>query len=860
MIIKKSAKYTDLILSFFLPFLILGLVYLVHGIYPFSPKTILICDLNGQYIDFYSAFHEIINQGKSIFYSWNAGMGLNFCGLFAYYLSSPFSFIVLLFKKQYLPEALLLMTLLKAGSAGLTFAIFARYFHSGTKPAVLIFSLLYALMGYSVVYSFNLMFLDGVIFLPLVILGIEKILKENKYFLFVISLAIIIIANFYIAYMIGLFSLLYFLIRFFSVHTRQELELFKQKVSLFFISAAFAIGLTAFLWLPTFFALIFAQGCPGLSLKWNINFELFDLAAKLQIGAYDTLKLSGLPNIYCGLLPLLLLPLFFWNNMVKFKEKIMYSAFFVILIASFLFSNLDLAWHAFDEPDWFLYRYSFVFSFLMLALAYREFSKINTLDMRKLSKVFFVWLVILILLQKLHYSYLSDKLLVISMFLLALYSLIIYLAAKVPDKKKAVVLLLVIFIIAEALLNSWYLLRRLDGEFAYTAREKYTGTLNQLEDIIPQIQEKDRDFYRLDRIGGRSFNDPMNLNYNGLTHFSSMAYVPLHQFLHKLGYLSTAQYKSVNFAGSTPISSSILGIKYVISAEDMGLGYREAITSQEYDVYENTYALALGFMVSKQLKTLDFSVENPFRVQSDFINLAQGRGINALEYFKPLKVTDIELDNVYITKENNMEVYKRVNSALEASVEFTLENPSDQQIFASFHAINSYVEIYLNEIKLDGYYPVYNKRIVDLGFHRKNEPLKFKLVFSHDGFSLKHKYFFGLTKENLAKALVPLRESLFEVNNMTDRSVKGSVKARKDQLLFTSIPYDPGWQANVDGERTPITKIGGSLIALELTEGLHEIEFFFEPRGLRLGIFTSVCALILLLVFWAVFKRKKVIL
>lgn len=857
MVIKKAAKYIDLLLSFFLPVLILGLAYYTHDIYPFGPKTVLICDLNGQYVDFYSSFQEMIRQGKSMLYSWQAGMGLNFCGLFAYYLSSPFSFIVLLFKKQNLPEALLLMTLLKAGSAGLSFSIFARYFRNNTKPAVLIFSLLYALMGYSIVYSFNLMFLDGVIFLPLVILGVEKILREDRYFFFIISLAIIIIANFYIAYMIGLFSLLYFLTRFFSVYTSQEFKLFRQKLSLYFRSAAFAVGLSAIIWLPTFFALTYTQGSPDFPIKWSINFKLFDLAAKLQLGSYDTLKLSGLPNIYCGLLPLLLLPLFFWDGRVKYREKIVYSASLVFLIASFLFSNLDLAWHAFDEPDWFLYRYSFVFSFLIITSAYREFNRIQAVDTRKLSKVFFVWLVILILLQKFHYTYLSDKLLIISMFLFALYSLIIYLLVKAPDKRKAALVFLVILVALEASLNSWYLLRRLDGEFAYTTREKYAGTLEELESVIPLIREKDQGFYRLDRVGGRTFNDPMNLNYNGLTHFSSMANAPLHQFLHKLGFLSTAQYKSVNFAGSTPISSSILGIKYVISAQEMGLGYREVISSKDYNVYENTYALPLGFLASRQLKALDYSVENPFQVQRDFINLAQGRDKTGFEYFNPLKVTNVELNNVFITKENNMEVFQRINSTLEASVEFTIDNPADQQIFASFHAINSYVEIYLNGIKMDGYYPVYNKRIVDLGFHRKNKPLKFKLVFNNDGFSLKHRYFFGLTEENLSKALLPFRESLFEVNTVTDRSVKGTVKAGKDQLLFTSIPYDPGWQAFIDGNRTPIIKIGGSLIALELTEGRYEIEFVFEPRGLRSGILISVSTLILLLLFRTVFRGKK---
>ncbi len=852
---EKAKNNLDILGSFFIPLIIMSSIYALHGMYPVGPKTVLICDMNGQYVDFYAAFYEILTQGKSLFFSWEAGMGFNILGLFAYYLSSPFSLIILLFKKQNLTEALLLITLLKIGTAGLTFAILVKYIGRGTKTSVVIFSVLYALMSYSIVYSFNIMWLDGVIFLPLVILGTEQIIRENRLVILFISLVIIFFANFYIAYMVGLFSLLYFIVRFFSEYSWQERSLFVRKFGLFLASAIVAAGCTAFLWIPTYSALSYGQGAPEFSMfSWSINFKLFDLLSKLQLGSYDTLKFQGLPNIFSGLLPLVLLPLFFSSAKIALKQKLLYLSLFTVLIFSFNFYNIDLMWHGFDKPDWFLYRYSFVFSFLMLLLSYRSFNLLQPSDLPKVFRISLVWVILIILLQKFNYAYLSDRLLVISLFLIGMYYLFLHgLAIQLDsNKKKAILIALTCLIFMEASLNSWYLVRRLDGEFGYTAREDYRGKVARLEKIVPEIEVRDNDFYRLDRIGGRSFNDPLNLNYKGITHFSSMSNLALHQFLRQLGFLSTAGYKSVNFAGSTPITESLLAVKYVISAQEKGLGYKSIFSENDYQVYENNFSLPLGFMVSPKLKELDISQNNPFQLQNDLVNLAQGNELirpDYIDFLVPLDIYEVELNNVYITTEKGRDIYTKINENEESWVEFTIVNPREQQVYACFDSINIATEIFLNDEGIGGYLPVNNKRIIDLGFHSKDEVLKLKVAFKYGEFTLVNKFFYGLNEADLSKAILPLTEGMMDITKVADTSVSATILAIDDGLLFTSIPYDPGWTVFVDGEKSSISKIGESLLATELTKGEHLVEFNFWPRGLTLGLLVSGVSFILVIGF-----------
>ncbi|HPJ22411.1 MAG TPA: YfhO family protein, partial [Clostridia bacterium] len=94
--LKKNYVY---LLIFLIPVLILVLVYAVRKVYPFGSNSVLVLDLNAQYIYYYEAFRDAVLGDKSLLYSFGRTLGGEFVGIYAYYLASPFSLILLIFPR-----------------------------------------------------------------------------------------------------------------------------------------------------------------------------------------------------------------------------------------------------------------------------------------------------------------------------------------------------------------------------------------------------------------------------------------------------------------------------------------------------------------------------------------------------------------------------------------------------------------------------------------------------------------------------------------------------------------------------------------------------------------------------------------
>ena len=212
----KENKF--LLLSFIIPATILFIVYALLGIFPFGEKSVLITDGATQYIDFFTAYRRMILEHESMLFSWSNYFGGNMLGIIAYYLSSPFSIIVALFPEALITEAVFILTLIKIGLCGFTFAIYMKKSFKLNRDnyKLILFSSLYALMGYTMVYTVNIMWLDGVIFLPIIILGIENIVDSGKYKLYTIFLALTLISTYYIGFMICIFAVVYFIYYYFT--------------------------------------------------------------------------------------------------------------------------------------------------------------------------------------------------------------------------------------------------------------------------------------------------------------------------------------------------------------------------------------------------------------------------------------------------------------------------------------------------------------------------------------------------------------------------------------------------------------------------------------------------------------------
>lgn len=178
---KKTA-----LISFFMAFVMFLIVAIFRGLYPFGKNTMFVFDMSQQYVEFLGYLKHVIFGVDSWNYSFVQSLGGDSVGLFAYYLMSPYNLVLLLFGDN-LALGVFTITALKIASAATTMAILLNHRNHGY--AVIPFAVSYAFMGYVIIYSSNIMWLDGIIVFPLVVLGLMKMLEEKRTsFIFIFAL------------------------------------------------------------------------------------------------------------------------------------------------------------------------------------------------------------------------------------------------------------------------------------------------------------------------------------------------------------------------------------------------------------------------------------------------------------------------------------------------------------------------------------------------------------------------------------------------------------------------------------------------------------------------------------------------
>ena len=605
-----------------IPAALFFLIYLCRGLYPFGKGTVLVLDLNGQYAYFFEHLRNCVLEGKSLLYSWERAMGGEFLGMYSYYIASPLSFLICLFLKDKTQEFLLIMFLIKAALCGGTMGVYLhKHSVNKNKLNVIAFSVLYAMSAYCVVQQNNTMWIDAVMWLPLVILGVEQIIQYGKYKMFVIFLALTLLSNFYIGYMVCIFVLLYFFFYMWAYKdggvnnpTNEKNHFWKSFVRIAFYSLL-AVGIAAVMILGAYYSLQFGKNTfDNPSWEIQMNFDFFDFLFKLLPSSYDTVRIDGLPFVYCGLLTVILAPLFFCSKKFTAREKIASAIFLSILVLSLMISSIDLIWHGFQEPNWLNHRYSFVFCFFLIFLAFRAMDHAEEISPKSIACVSaFIFIFVVILQQfgtqyeeKLQNLTYGNKDFVIHEFatiLLTIACLIAYIsiiaAMKSAKNKDLVAVVLLVTVCIETFFSGLCNINDLDEDVGYTTYDKYNEFNLLFYPVVDTlVEDYDTSFYRFEKTYHRKYNDNMAMDIRGLSNSTSTLNKETVNFLRMLGYYSQS-HKS-QYLGGNPVTDSLLGLKYIISDRDLSHFYGEPVlTGEDYaeylgvtmdELYEMTFA------------------------------------------------------------------------------------------------------------------------------------------------------------------------------------------------------------------------------------------------------------------------------
>lgn len=366
--------------SFLLPILVMLFAYLYIGV--FINSSILINDLYTQYATFLSYFRNSILE-NGILYSFAKGMGGNFFGIFSYYLASPLNLLVFLFKSENIEIAISIIMLLRFGLSGLFFAWFISKQDKNFDISAAVFASLYALSSFIVILSYHILWADAFWLLPIIVVGQQKILQGQKPTVFITSFTALLLINYYMGYMVGLFCIIYFIYHTIAYGQKQDI------IGSFCKMAGYAIvciGLAMCMLLPSFYSLLQGKIAINSELVPEVGYRMFNIFSaipKLFTGGYDSVGNISAPFLYCGGgVGVLVLGYFFLKNKSK-REKLATAFFLVTFAFSLYFSVLYRAWHMFALPNSFPYRFSFIISFFLVFVAQQTFSHYRDIDYKK---------------------------------------------------------------------------------------------------------------------------------------------------------------------------------------------------------------------------------------------------------------------------------------------------------------------------------------------------------------------------------------------------------------------------------------------------------------------------------------------
>lgn len=840
---KKHFKNNLLIYTTFLcGLIVISIIFILQEVSPFGKNSLLTIDFYHQYGPMLGEIYDRVKSGANLIYSFSMGMGLPLIRNFLNYLSSPFNVIIFLFDRSNLLTSFSFIIGLKAVAASVSLVYFFKKKFNVKSLYFMPIALLYGFCAYFTAYYWNIMWLDGMVFLPLVVLGIENIINSNKYYLYTASLAIMLIANYFIGYMICLFSVLYFIG--YLLIKEKKIKIIIKKTLIFIGASLLAGGIVAVFLLPLFLSL---KSISATSDAWPSSqyyaFTFWEYLANHFTGIYRTVFKSGISNaanISTGVLTIVLFLLFIINPKIKLKVKIFYVSLILIFILSFFYAPLDFIWHGFHVPNDLPYRYSFIYSFVFVTISAYSLYYLKYLKMRYVSIVYFLNLAFIGLLYFLKYGNISKDMILLNFVVISLYFIIYLIYKTFPNIKKYIIALFIILTMSEIIISinqNWNILQYVDDFYA-----DYYKTKNGLEYV--NLYEPSK-MYRIERTQILTFNDPSWYNYYGQTTFSSMAYENMAHLQNKLA-MPGNKINSYYYKQNTPVYDLMFNIKYFIGDTWDIKRYSLHYNEDDVIVFKNNYNAGLMFAVNNDIKSWNYISDDPLLIQNDFMEKASSIP-DILVSLVPAK-TEKLYDHIktvikYTYKDVKDNMYFYINSP---DIDFIIV---DDTMYYTEDYIDYYKES-SKKIEVFDYINLGEKYIINT----RTEDKEYSIYVGYNNYTKDSYYGYTINHKNFEQAANIFVNNTVNITDFAESHIKGNISLEKASVIYTSIPYDEGWKVTANGKEVETYKIGNCLLAFDVNAGENTIELKYQSKGIIIG---GIISIISIVTFLALTSRKN---
>lgn len=820
---RKSRFYFGM--GFLIPMLAALVGFALIGVWPFGDGTVLIIDSLHQYLPFYTDLHEKLVNQESLLYSFSAGLGYDFWGTFAYYMASPLNFLLALVPKANVADVMDLFILLKIGLCGGTFSWYLHKRDQGRKFLPLVFGAMFALSSFIIGYYFNLMWLDSVAMLPLIMMGIERIARGEGGRLYGLSLFYGLWCNYYIGFMLCIFSCLYLLV---CLAARRGLNVKKVLVRClrFGWFSLLAGGMASVILLPAYMALASSESMLNNSFPSTIRFYtnfidmlLAHFAGQAPVNISDSQV--GL-NAYCGVIVLILAVLYLLDGKIRLRERIGKFCLAGILMLSFALNILNYIWHGFHVQNGLPNRFAFIYVALILTMGYDVLRDIRRIALWKILAAGILAIAFAAVSFALRLGDLGTEVYLITLALLLIYMNLLLIARLWRRKKTLTTCLLGGVMLAEAVAQGIYGI----GCNGDVTRSIYLKDQASYENLTAALD--DDTFYRSEIDSQRMRNVTMFAGGHALVMFNSTMPASTTQLCDRLGIEGRTNKNGYN--GVTKLMNDVFGIKYVLSSNGNGstlYQFEKVNADDNLTIYRNDNALSLGFMVDSAIKGWDTSAGNPMDVQNQFVQLATGG--------EAIYVLDR-----YIDMENGQT--------------YGIHVPDNKQVY--LYLPNRVDKLELTTPEYSKTYDTYTDHLYVINSMDGNSEAEFTVTM--DEGTTQTAIVYTCANDAYQAAVDALSRSQLENVQADGNKLSGTIHAESQGTLLLTIPYSENWEVLVDGEKAVPVSIGGALMGIDLEAGDHEISMTYTPAGLWPGaILSGVCVVLFILTCILEAKNRK---
>ncbi len=894
--------------------------------YPLGKYTIVISDLEAQYAPYLFLLKSKLiglNPGRLVNdfgYSFLLGAGKNFAGTFGYYLASPLNLLVLLFPAACVNELVITLMAIRLSLASAFMCAFIRERAEDKKSKwPLVWGVMYAFSSYTMLFLFHIMWLDGYMLLPLLLLMIERFLKTDKLGGVTAVLFFLFLSNYYIAYMAGIYSFIYLLARMYITGRFKKECKPLNTIGRFILRAVFCGMTLCIILLPVGLDTI-RNGDPTHH-PIDSSYVSFNLAGFLDRiflgypGEFGEVLIMNMPLIFVGMIVTILCTVYFVSKVFSGREKKLYAAAFIAVYVCLCVNYLDVAWQVFDQPNWFWHREAFVFIPLFLTVSYKAFEKLKQITNAELFKSLGILAGLLLVAQSIGEMRTQSKLFVYNAAILVILTLILV-GMKKTDWKgqfsnmgKILPVVLAVLVMYEGV----FLAPMLSAGTAtlsvfFSEGEDYANNIRTFEqcaeasDFLNNGFRSEYDNVRLteDRYVGGA---PQYANFRSISLFNSNSNKAFGRFLKQLGYTVNYNYFSANHTYAAPSTDAFFSIGSLYSTDEYSAA--DFIVEEDLSFYTSRYVLPLAFAVNQDAPDFNFyslematSDKNYFEFQNDWYRslfgsftsdffvpietgiteeLINGSVINLNDYMAPNEEVedslksededeqtdsfdpdDLGLEDLYAYEDSKTDIF-RTNGKLPIILNYDIVVPNSNELYLNVAVprTNAGNEVFLNGNIIETSSPgTFYSTILRLGSFEPGETIRVSIVADQDEWDYVDVNFAYFDEEAFAEQFAGINTAQVEVTEADDGYVAFTSDISADEMVLTSIPYEDGWTATVDGLPIDITPYEDALIGIRTGEGTHDVVLRFTPPGLKAGAALSVVGIIGLIVISVLDKNS----